>query len=265
MITSLQNQQIKEVVKLREGKCRREVGLFLIDGRREIERAIQSGIRVDKVFYMPDRCPESLLTALRQSGGELIDVSAPVMAKVSFGNRDEGVVAVAFRPQGDLDNLKLSDNPLIAVAEGVEKPGNIGALLRSVDGAGLDARIVADCKTDVFDPNSVRASLGTIFSVPVVETSSEEAYNWLKKKNFRIFAARCDSSIPYTTADFTIPCAIAVGAEADGLTNVWSGPEVQAIHLPMNGIADSLNVSVAAAVCYYEAIRQRIVKPTAKQ
>lgn len=262
MITSLQNQQVKEVVKLRESKRRREDGRFLIDGRREIERAIQSGIRLDKVFYMPERCSESLLTALRQSGGELIDVSAPVMEKAAFGNRDEGAVAVAFRPQREFEDLKLSENPLVAVAEGVEKPGNIGALLRSVDGAGFDALILADCKTDVFNPNSVRASLGTIFSVPVVETSSEKAFDWLKKKNFRIFAARCDSSIPYTTADFTSPCAIAVGAEADGLTSVWSGPEVQAIHLPMNGIADSLNVSVAAAVCYYEAIRQRTVKQT---
>lgn len=257
MITSLQNPQVKEVVKLREGKRRREDGRFLIDGQREVERAIRSGIRIDKVFYVPERVSESLKTALSDSQADLIDVSESVMEKVAFGNRDEGVVAVAFRPKNSLDNLKLSENPLIAVAEGVEKPGNIGALLRSADGAGFDALILADCKTDVFNPNAVRASLGTLFSVPVVETSSQEAVEWLKKKKIQIFAARCDCSILYTTADFTKPCAIAVGAEADGLTDVWSGSDVQAIHLPMNGIADSLNVSVAAAVCFYEALRQR--------
>ena len=189
MITSLTNPQVKEAVKLRDGKKRREDGLFLIDGRREIQRAILSGIEVAKIFYYPGGCNKEFTELMFSSGAEMVDVSEPVLEKIAYGSRDEGAVAIARRPVRTLDSLKLSKCPLIGVAEGVEKPGNVGALLRSADGAGLDALILADCKTDLYNPNAVRASLGTIFSVPVVETTSQAAVDWLMKKGIVIFAA----------------------------------------------------------------------------
>ena len=151
----------------------------------------------------------------------------------------------------------MSKCPIIGVAEGVEKPGNVGALLRSADGAGLDALILADCKTDLYNPNAVRASLGTIFSVPAVETTSQAAVDWLTKKGIVIFAAIVDGAIEYSTADYTQPCAIVVGSEADGLTDAWRGTNVQPIYLPMKGIADSLNVSVTAGILFYHALAER--------
>ncbi|MBQ3351630.1 MAG: RNA methyltransferase [Thermoguttaceae bacterium] len=263
MITSLTNPQVKQAVKLRDGKKRREDGLFLIDGRREIQRAIESGIEIAKIFYNPDGCGKEFTEKMFSSGAEMSDVSEAVLTKLAYGARDEGAVAVAKRPVRTLDSLKLSSSPLIGVAEGVEKPGNVGALLRSADGAGLDALILADCKTDLYNPNAVRASLGTVFSVPVVETTSQAAVDWLTKKGIVIFAAIVDGAIEYSAADYRQPSAIVVGSEADGLTDVWRGANVQPIFLPMNGIADSLNVSVTAGILFYHALTQR--KKSAKR
>ena len=263
MITSLTNPHVKQAVKLRDGKKRREDGLFLIDGRREIQRAIESGIEIVRIFYYPDGCSKEFTEKMYSCGAEMSDVSEAVLEKLAYGSRDEGAVAVAKRPVRTLDSLKVSNCPIIGVAEGVEKPGNVGALLRSADGAGLDALILADCKTDLYNPNAVRASLGTIFSVPVVETTSQAAVEWLTKKGIVIFAAIVDGAIEYSTADYRQPCAIVVGSEADGLTDVWRGANVQPIYLPMNGIADSLNVSVTAGILFYYALAQR--KKSAKR
>lgn len=257
MITSLSNPQVKQAVKLRDGKKRREDGLFLIDGRREIQRAIESGIEATKIFYFPDGCSEEFTEKMFSSGAEMIAVSEPVLEKIAYGSRDEGAVAIARRPVRTLESLKLSQRPIIGVAEGVEKPGNVGALLRSADGAGLDALILADCKTDLYNPNAIRASLGTIFSVPIVETTSQAAVDWLTEKGIVIFAAIVDGAIEYSTADYRQPCAIVVGSEADGLTSAWRGANVQPIYLPMNGIADSLNVSVTAGILFYHALAER--------
>lgn len=257
MISSLSNPQVKEAVKLRESKKRRADGRFLIDGRREISRAIASGVQMDKIFYVPESCDERLLASIRSTSAELIDVTEPVLEKIAFGSRDEGAVAVAIRPERTLDSLVLSDKPLIGVLEGVEKPGNLGAVLRSADGVGLDALILTDCKTDIYNPNAVRASLGAIFSVPVVETTAQNAIQWLEKRNIAIFAAIVDGAIEYSTANFNQPCAIVLGSEADGLTSAWRGTNVQPIFLPMKGIADSLNVSVTAGILFYSALAQR--------
>ncbi len=257
MITSLTNPQVKEAVKLRERKKRREDELIIIDGRREIQRAIASGIEIKKIFFDPKGCNESLTAVMYSSGAEMIDVAPNVLEKIAYGSRDEGAVAIAKHPVRTLDDLKLSKSPLIGIAEGVEKPGNIGALLRSADGAGLDALILADCKTDLYNPNAIRASLGTIFSVPVVETTSDEAIRWLEQNGIVIFAAIVDGAVEYSTVNYKQPCAIVVGAEDDGLTDRWRGKNVTPIFLPMNGIADSLNVSVTAGILYYHALSQR--------
>ncbi|NLS96206.1 MAG: RNA methyltransferase [Planctomycetaceae bacterium] len=260
-ITSLQNPRIKEMIRLRDGRHRRKQGRILIDGVREIERAMQAGVLPGEVVYceqMCDAAPARELLARAEEGQvELIEVSGQVFEKLAFGARAEGVVAVASTPQASLAELVLRENDLVVVLEGVEKPGNVGAVLRSADATGAGAVIVADGRTDLFNPNAIRASLGTIFTVPVAEASSRETLDWLRRQGYSIFAARVDGSAVYTEADFRGAAAIVLGSEADGLTDVWSDEGIEALRLPMLGVADSLNVSVTAAVMLYEAVRQR--------
>ena len=156
-----------------------------------------------------------------------------------------------------LANLALQGDPLVAVLERVEKPGNVGAVLRTADAAGVSALVVADARTDLYNPNAIRASLGTIFTLPVAQATAEETLSWLRSRRLTIFAARVNATLPYTEADFRGPAAIVLGSEAEGLTPAWSGAEVRAVSLPMRGAADSLNVSATAAVLFYEALRQR--------
>jgi TrmH family RNA methyltransferase len=160
-------------------------------------------------------------------------------------------------PPARLEDLVLGDDPLVAVLERVEKPGNVGAVLRTADAAGVSALIVADPQTDLYNPNTIRASLGTIFTLPVAQATAEETLSWLRSRRLTVFTARVDATRPYTAADFRGPAAIVLGSEAEGLTSVWSGAEIQAVSLPMRGAADSLNVSATAAVLFYEALRQR--------
>jgi len=176
---------------------------------------------------------------------------------LAFGGRSEGVVAVALTPRHTLDELKLPDVPLVCVLEGVEKPGNVGAVLRSADGAGLDAVVVADPRTDLYNPNTIRASLGTVFTMPLVAAGTLETLDWLRRHNLAVIAARVDGAVPYTEVDFRGPAAIVLGSEAEGLSSAWSGDEITAVRLPMLGAADSLNVSATAAILFYEARRQR--------
>jgi TrmH family RNA methyltransferase len=179
------------------------------------------------------------------------------MQRLCFGERAEGLLAVGVTPPRPLDELKLPERPLVAVLEGIEKPGNVGAILRSADGAGVDAMIVADPATDLFNPHAIRASLGTVFTVPTAAASSAEAAAWLRARRLPIFAARVEAAVPYAQVDFCRGAAIVLGSEAAGLSGVWSGTDVTAVSLPMRGAADSLNVSAAAAVLFYEALRQR--------
>ena len=260
-ITSLQNPRIKEMIRLRDGRHRRKQGRILIEGVREIERAMRAGILPGELVYCEPLCQDpavrSILAAAEQNHVELIAVTSQVFEKLAFGSRAEGVVAVAPTPRTSLADLSLVERALIVVLEGVEKPGNVGAVLRSADAAGAGAVIVADGRTDLFNPNAIRASLGTIFTVPVAEAPGRETLQWLLDRRFSVYAARVDGSVVYTEADFTGPTAIVLGSEAGGLTEVWSGEGVQAVRLPMLGVADSLNVSVSAAVILYEAVRQR--------
>jgi TrmH family RNA methyltransferase len=188
-------------------------------------------------------------------------VSEPVLAKLAFGGRAEGVVLVIRLPGRSLADLDLGTDPLLLVIEGVEKPGNIGAVLRSADGAGVTAVIAASPRTDLSNPNAIRASAGTIFVMPIAAAPSEAVLAWLREHRIRIVAARVGAAVGYTEADLTGPLAIVLGAEAAGLTDTWTGPDVEPIGIPMAGVADSLNVSISAAILAYEARRQRNPAP----
>ncbi len=181
-----------------------------------------------------------------------------VFEKLAFGSRAEGLVAIVNTPQRRLADIKLPAKPLVAVIEGIEKPGNVGAVVRSADAAGVSALIVAGGGTDLFNPNAIRASLGTLFKVPIAAAPPQAVFDWLMGQRLAIFAARVDAESVYTDVDLTQPAAIILGSESAGLTDVWRRPEVTAVRIPMRGSADSLNISAAAAVTFYEAARQRL-------
>ena len=259
-ITSAQNPRVKNAVRLRDGRRRRAQGRILIDGVREIERAVAAGVALSEVFVCPGVCTAeaaALVERLPAAGPELFEVTESVFLKLAFGRRAEGVLAVAEAPAAGLATLRPPENALVAVLEGIEKPGNVGAVLRSADGAGLDAVVAADPRTDLFNPNAIRASLGTIFTLPVREAAGPEALAWLREHGLRVVAARVDGSVPYTEVDYRRPTAIVLGSEAEGLSPLWQGDGMTAVRLPMLGAADSLNVSAAAAILFYEARRQR--------
>jgi len=261
MITSMQNRQIKQAIKLRDRRQRQKQRRFLIDGARELLRAVQAGMRLEQAFVCEPLCTSAesraALAAMPAASAEVLPVTPDVFAKLAFGDRAEGVLGVAPLPELRLVELALPPRPIVAVLEGIEKPGNVGAVLRSADGAGISAVVVADGGTDLYNPNTIRASLGTIFARPVVTASTGQTLDWLRQTGLTIFAARTDAARLYTTADFTQSAAIVLGSEARGLTSPWSGDDVVPIRLPMRGVADSLNISAAAAVLFYEALRQR--------
>jgi len=261
MITSLHNPRVKDAVRLRDRRHREKQGKILIDGLRELQRAVDAGVAIAEAFVHAPACEgpeaERLLATLAERRVELLEVSRPVFEKLAFGQRVEGILAVATPPSARLADLRLPEDALVAVLEGVEKPGNVGAVARTADGAGLSALIVADPRTDLFNPNAIRASLGTLFTLPVAAATARETLAWLRDQRLAIYAARVDGSAPYTDADFRRRAAIVLGSETEGLTDAWSGPGLKAIRLPMRGAADSLNVSATAAVLFYEALRQR--------
>jgi TrmH family RNA methyltransferase len=259
-ITSLTNPRVKAAVRLRDRREREMTGLTIVDGAREILRALDAGVRVETAFLAPDlvRTADAIAVADRIGRRETtLEVSPDVLAKVAFGDRSDGVVAIVEVPRPALDDVPLAEDPLVVVVEGVEKPGNLGAILRSADGAGVDAVVVADPLTDAFNPNAIRASLGTIFALPVVTASSVDTLAWLGARGIRPVATIVEASVPYTAADLRGPLAVVLGSEAEGLSEIWRSAGVTAIAIPMAGIADSLNVSVAAAVVLFEAVRQR--------
>ena len=260
-LASPSNPRIKAVARLRDRRERDRSGLTLIDGARELRRALDGGVEVVEVFVceplVAGEDARAALDALRSRGVAVTSTTEAAFAKLAFGDRAEGLLAVVRSPTLALDELTLPADPLIVVIEGVEKPGNLGAILRSADGAGVDAVIAASPRTDLANPNVIRASAGTIFTVPMAETSTDVVLRWLREHGIRIVAARVDAAPAYTELDLTGPVAIVLGSEAAGLTDAWLGPDIEAVHLPMLGVADSLNVSVTAAILAYEARRQR--------
>ncbi len=260
-ISSPANPRIKTAGRLRERREREATGLTIVDGAREVGRALAAGVEVIELFACFDQATsEDARAALARAIASAVPVTAvsqSVITRLAYGDRADGLVAVLRTPSLDLRHLTVPADPLIVVAEAVEKPGNLGAILRSADGAGADALVAADPRTDVFNPNAIRASLGTIFAVPVAAASTAATISWLEAEGIAVVVARVDGSVPYETADLRGPLAIVLGSEADGLGAAWSGPTMRAVRLPMLGIADSLNVSAAAAVLLYEARRQR--------
>jgi TrmH family RNA methyltransferase len=259
-ITSLTNPRVKAAVRLRDRREREATGLTIVDGPRELLRAIDAGVELAEAFVCEAlvRTLEAELAVSRlPPGAERLDVSEAVIGKVGFGDRSDGIVAIVRSPRLTMPDLSLPEDPLVVVIEGVEKPGNLGAILRTADGAGAHAVIAADPRTDIFNPSAIRASLGTIFGRPVVSSTTQEALDWLTASGIRPIAARVDATTDYADADLRGAVAIVLGSEADGLTAAWSDPRVSAVRIPMRGLADSLNVSVAAAVLLYEAVRQR--------
>ena len=261
LLTSTANPRIRAAIALRDRRERDRAGLTLVDGAREARRALDAGVVVAEAFIceplLAGADARAVLDRLRAGGATVHSVTEPVFAKLAFGERAEGIVAVVHIPSLGLANLVVSIDPLVVVIEGVEKPGNVGAVLRSADGAGADALIVADARTDPFNPNAIRASAGTVFSVPLAAASTGSTIAWLRDRGVRIVAARVDADRLYTDADLTGPLAIAFGAESNGLSAAWADADVEAVRLPMLGVADSLNISVSAAIVLYEARRQR--------
>jgi TrmH family RNA methyltransferase len=264
-ITSLHNPRIKDVLRLQEKSAeRRRQGLTLVEGYRELTNARQAGWAVATLFVCEDLAGPELAQQLAAPARlvprpyEYLAVSAAVFAKLAVRERSDGVLAVLHTPRRTLADLVLPENPLLLVLEAVEKPGNLGAILRTADAAPAHAVLVGDPRTDLYNPNVIRASLGGIFTVPTVAAPMPEVLAFLKQKGIRTFAAAlADEAKDYTAASFTGATALVLGTEADGLTPATRAACDETVIIPMRGVLDSLNVSVAAAVLTFEAVRQR--------
>lgn len=256
-ITSVQNPFIKSLVLLQEkSKARKQSGTFLIEGQREIELAQKGGYEIETILFLPEISSESEAEKLSRSA-ELIEISKEVYQKLAYRDTTEGILAIAKSKNLSLSELNLGANPLILVAEAPEKPGNIGAILRTADAANLDAVIIANPKSDLYNPNIVRSSVGCLFTNSIATGTTEEIIAFLKSKNISIYCATLQNSTGYHTQDYTTPTALVVGTEATGLTQEWRNNATQNIIIPMQGAIDSMNVSVAAAILIFEAKRQR--------
>lgn len=259
-ITSPQNDLVKYLIKLQEKSAfRKKEQLFLIEGVREVELAMSGGYEFDKLFFCPDifsGIQDFIEKVLPET--EIIEISLSVYQKLAYRSNTEGLLAVAKMKTNTLEDLHFkSENPLILVVESPEKPGNMGALLRTADAARLDAVIVADPTSDFYNPNVIRSSVGTVFTNILAAASTAEVIAFLQKKNIHIFAAALTASEPYHLQNFTIPSAIVVGTEATGLTQPWLEASAKNIIIPMEGAIDSLNLSVSASILVFEAKRQR--------
>lgn len=258
-ITSAQNPKIKSLLSLRDkSRQRRESGLFVVEGAREFERALQCGYRAHSVFFCSKYLKDNSLAAyIECCGAALYEVSPAVYDRIACREGVEGVVAEMYAINYTLDDISFKEAPLLLVMESVEKPGNIGAVLRTADAAGADAVLVCDPLTDPYNPNLIRASLGSAFSVKIVACDSQSAIGWLKDKGISILTAQLQDSVPYYDTDMKRGTAIVLGTEDKGLTDQWRQASDAKINIPMNGLMDSLNVSVSAAILCFEAIRQR--------
>ena len=284
IITSAQNPKIKNLLLLQEkSKARREQGLFVVEGRRELRHCLEAGYKVRTVFVCPEVGDSSEVTDLlrmtkqaachselaachseqatchseRSEESSVIEIPEQLYRKVAYRESTEGIIAeVEYKPL-KLEDLRLPENPLIMVLESVEKPGNLGAVLRSADAAGADAVLLCDPLTDLYNPNLIRASIGAVFTVPAVACSSEEAIAFLQARGIRILTAQLQDSSLYYDVNMTRGTALVMGTESTGLTDVWRKAASAHIRIPMLGRLDSLNVSVSAAILLFEAVRQR--------
>ena len=272
-ITSTQNPKIKHIALLQQKSAeRRKSGLFVVEGQRELGHCLAAGYEIDSLYVL-DSQYDSLF--YRGAARAMVDadgnvslgdiynkvkvntVTPQVYEKIAYRGSTEGILAVVKTKQHNLAGLKLPDNPLVIVLEGVEKPGNLGAILRTADAAGVDAVLVCDPLTDLYNPNLIRSAIGAIFTVPVATCTSEECISYLKDKGIKILTAQLQDSLLYYDQDMTVSTAIVMGTESTGLTDIWRNAADAHIRIPMLGKLDSLNVSVSTAVLVYEAVRQR--------
>lgn len=261
-ITSYQNPYIKNLLKLQEkSRERRKQGLFLIEGKREVSLALKADYEFETVLFFPELVSENEVLELFQMEVSRIQISKEVYQKLAYRASTEGIIAVVKSKNTSIENIQFeTDNPIILVAEGIEKPGNIGALLRTADAANIDSVFIANPKSDLYNPNIIRSSVGCVFTNKVAVGTSEEIIKFLQKNNINIFAATLQNSNEYHKENYTNSAAIVVGTEATGLTEVWRKAATQNINIPMQGQIDSMNVSVAAAIVIFEVKRQRNFK-----
>ena len=261
-LTSLSNPRVKHVVKLRRRSHRDEDGLMLIEGYRELRRAVDNAVALSEVFFCPELYQGSneptLLAEAANAGATLTQCNADVFRKMAYRDRPEGLLAVAPQIHRGLDTLTAKPDAFYIVAEAIEKPGNLGTILRSADATGVDALIVCDRCTDIHNPNVVRASIGTMFCVPVIEASTDEAIAWLRQNQITMVAATPHTDALYTDTDLTGPVAIVVGTEKVGLSDAWLEASACPVRIPMLGQCDSLNVASATSLLLYEVVRQRM-------
>src|SRR5690606_3391937 len=257
-IESVQNPFIKSLVQLQEkAKARKQTGTFLIEGQREIELALKGGYEIETILFLPEIFFEEQLNNLTNKQLNVIEISKDTYQKLAYRDTTEGILAVAKTKSLLLTDLKLTKNPLILIAEGLEKPGNLGAILRTADAANIDAVIIANPRTDLYNPNIVRSSVGCLFTRQIAVGTSEEIIEFLKENDINFYSATLQNSTSYHTQDYTQPTALVVGTEATGLSEIWRKESTSNIIIPMQGEIDSMNVSVAAAILLFEAKRQR--------
>lgn len=259
-ISSVQNGRIKHVLTLQQKNSeRRKQGLFVVEGVRELTHCVESGFEIHSLFWCPEICFFNY-SSLHVSNEKVFQVSRNVYERMAYRGSTEGMMALVIEKERLLSNLILPDNALILVLEKVEKPGNLGAVLRSADAAHADAVIVCDPLTDIYNPNLIRSSIGAVFTVPTVSCSSLECIEFLKSKNIQILTAQLQDSKTYFDTDMRCSTAIVMGTESTGLTQVWRDAATAHIRIPMLGRMDSLNVSVSASILLFEAVRQRYNK-----
>lgn len=262
-ISSLQNPKVKQVARWRDRPDRDNSQVVLAEGYRALVRALAGGYHIHEVFVCPEFFPgqhheEELLQRLAAQGARIIKVAPGAFNKMAYRDRPEGLLGVGPQLHRTLDDLKLSETPFFLVAEQIEKPGNLGTMMRSADAVKVDGLVLCDPKTDLYNPNVVRASTGNLFTLPIAEASSAGAIPWFKERGIKILATSPHAEKLYTQVDLTVPVAIVVGAEQYGLTRQWLDNADIVVRLPMLGEADSLNVSTATAIMLYEVVRQRI-------
>ena len=258
-ITSPQNTYIKQLVQLKDkSRERKKTGTFLIEGAREISLALKGGYELETILFYPELFLEEKLNDFAPHPFDTIEISKEVYQKLAYRDTTEGIIAIAKAKNNDLKDLMIvAEHPLILIAEAPEKPGNIGAILRTADAANVDAVIIANPKTDLYNPNIIRSSVGCVFTNTIATGTTNEIITFLKEQKIHIYCAALQASVNYHTQDFTKSAAIVVGTEATGLSKEWLENSSQNIIIPMQGDIDSMNVSVAAGILIFEAKRQR--------
>lgn len=260
-ITSRQNPQVKELVRLRDRAHRDETKTFIVEGLREVSRAVKAGIPIKTLYCCPElfKAPKAhtFLDEVHEQGMELYAFNKEVFAKVSARQGPDGVLAVIKQWDWSLEQIKLSEKPLVLVVQGVEKPGNLGGLIRTAEGAGVDALIVCDPITDLFNANTIRNAQGAFFSLPMAMGTSEKVHAFIQQGGLQLVATTPDTNTLHWDVDYTQPTAILLGAEHEGLSGFWLEHAMTRVRIPMQGSADSLNVSAAGSVMLFEAVRQR--------